>query len=78
MARETEGRMTKDAFHALLTDPATGQKLDAMLADCATVDALLAGPLGCCADFARVIACDEIEDLWECALCARRWSAPCR
>jgi hypothetical protein len=31
----------RDAFHTFLTDPATGPKLDAMLADNAAVDAAL-------------------------------------
>lgn len=45
----------RDAFHTFLTDPTTGPKLDALLADNAAVDAQLAlvPPLICawCPDF---------------------------
>jgi len=32
-------------FHALITHPTTGSRLDAMLADCQAVDAAIAAPL---------------------------------
>lgn len=58
--------------HSFLTDP--------------TVKAVLAkeppspkqrGPQDCCADFARVVACDNLTDLWECCFCGFKWEAPC-
>lgn len=36
------------------------------------------GPQDCCADFARVIACDDVNDRWECPFCGYSWDAPCR
>ena len=72
--------MTKEAFHALITDPATGPRPDAMLADNAAVDRQLAivGRKDCCADFAYVIFCDGDTDTFECPFCGHAWTAPCR
>lgn len=71
--------MTKAAFGALLRDPKTGPRLDAMLADNGrVVDEPTLGPRECCADFAVVICCDGETDTWECPFCGHVWTAPCR
>ena len=76
--------MTAAAFRRLLTDPRTGPRLDAMLADCAHVDAQLAtaanrpGPRACCGEYARVSACDGVTDIWLCPVCERSWAAVCQ
>lgn len=68
--------MSPEAFRALLRDPKTGPRLDAMIADNARVDAQ--GPRECCADWAAVESCDGLTDRWVCPWCGRTWEAPCR
>lgn len=83
--------MTPEAFRALLRDPATGPRLDAMLAANRALDAQVSAtnevialapkvnsPRDCCADFAYVTICDGATDTWICPFCTARWEAPCR
>lgn len=68
--------MTKEAFHALMIDPATPARLSAMVQANQRLDAQLAqdGPRQCCAEFGVVTDCDGNTDQMFCGICDRRWS----
>lgn len=52
----------------------------AIRADAAEMDNAVAVPVGpraCCAEYGRVVICEEASDTWRCGVCAFTWESPC-
>lgn len=69
--------MSPEQFRALLRDPSTGPRLDRALAEDRVIDARERGPRACCADFGRVVACEDGIDVWVCPF-GHTWKAACQ